>query len=61
MTFMKFIRFIIKDFVFTTLMVVFFFGLWAIYLFFIPEHSGKLMLFSIFLVFFIREFFFNDK
>lgn len=61
MNFIKLIRFIIKDFFCTALMLVFVFGLWAIYLFLIPEHSGKLMLLSVFILVFIRERFFNDK
>ncbi|ACT08889.1 hypothetical protein F6X50_04420 [Dickeya dianthicola] len=50
---MNFIKYIIKDFFSTCIMLALIVGLWFFYLFFIPEHSVKLILISIAVIIYI--------
>lgn len=58
---MNFIKYIIKDFFSTCIMLVLIAGLWFFYLFFIPEHSVKLILISIAAIIYIDVRFFSKK
>lgn len=58
---MNFIKYIIKDFFSTCIMLVLIAGLWLFYLFFIPEHSVKLILISIAIIIYIDVKFFSKK
>ncbi|MFP9228028.1 hypothetical protein A0E43_05590 [Pectobacterium cacticida] len=58
---MNFIKYIIKDFFSTCIVLVLIAGLWFFYLFFIPEHSVKLILISIVTIIYIDVKFFSKK
>ncbi|OSN06024.1 hypothetical protein AU511_08050 [Lonsdalea iberica] len=58
---MNFVKNVIKDFFFTTILLSLIAGLWFLYLYFIPEHSVKLIIISIAIVIYIDIRFFLKK
>lgn len=58
---MNFIKNVIKDFFSTIILLSLIAGLWFLYLYFIPEHSVKLIIISIAVIVYIDIKFFPKK